>query len=397
MTEVDRQLEIIARGAVEIIQTKELEEKLAGAIKQKRPLRIKAGFDPTAPDLHLGHTVLIHKLKHFQDLGHEVIFLIGDFTGMIGDPTGVSETRKALTKKDVLKNAKTYERQIFKILDRDRTKIEFNSRWMGAMTAEQLVHVSAHASVARMLERDDFHKRYQDQKPISIHEFLYPLIQGYDSVVLKADVELGGTDQKFNLLMGRDLQRVYAQTPQVVVTMPLLEGTDGVKKMSKSLGNYIAVEDSADEMFGKVMSISDTLMMRYYELLTTSDLAAVRQAHPMEAKLDLASTTVSRYHGAAAAEQARTEFRQRFREREFPVDSAERKVLPPDANTLIGMMVGAGLAPSKTEARRLVAQGGVELDGEKMMDGDAVVTVDPGREYHLKVGKKRFAIVRFGR
>src|SRR5207248_3267887 len=264
---VDEQLAYIKKGSAEIIREAELREKLDKSRQSGKPLRVKAGFDPTAPDLHLGHTVLIHKLKHFQDLGHEVIFLIGDFTGMIGDPTGVSETRKALTKEDVLKNAKTYERQIFKILDRDRTKIELNSRWMGAMTAEQLVHVSAHASVARMLERDDFHKRYQDQKPISIHEFLYPLIQGYDSVVLKADVELGGTDQTFNLLMGRDLQREYGQEPQVVLTMPLLEGLDGVQKMSKSLGNYIGINEPPEEMFGKVMSISDELMWRYYELL----------------------------------------------------------------------------------------------------------------------------------
>jgi len=243
MNEVERQLALIARGAVEIISTKELGDKLAESLKDRRPLRVKAGFDPTAPDLHLGHTVLIHKLKHFQDLGHEVVFLIGDFTGMIGDPTGVSETRKPLTKEEVRQNAKTYERQIYKILDPERTIIDFNSRWMNRMTAEQLIHLSAHYSMARMLERDDFQKRYRDQKPISIHEFLYPLIQGYDSVALEADVELGGTDQKFNLLVGRELQRAYGQSPQVVLTMPLLEGTDGVRKMSKSFGNYIALED----------------------------------------------------------------------------------------------------------------------------------------------------------
>ena len=243
MIEVDKQLQVIARGTVEIISSKELEEKLAIALKERRPLRVKAGFDPTAPDLHLGHTVLIHKLRHFQELGHDVIFLIGDFTGMIGDPTGMSETRKALSKAEVRENAKTYERQIFKILDPARTIVEFNSRWMNVMSAEQLVHLAAGASVARMLERDDFHTRFQEQKPISIHEFLYPLIQGYDSVALEADVELGGTDQKFNLLVGRDLQRTYGQPPQVVITTPLLEGSDGVRKMSKSLGNYIALED----------------------------------------------------------------------------------------------------------------------------------------------------------
>ena len=302
MTEVDRQLECLARGTVEIISTKELEEKLAAAMKARRPLRIKAGFDPTAPDLHLGHTVLIHKLKHFQDFGHEVIFLIGDFTGMIGDPTGMSETRKALTKAEVLENARTYERQIFKILDPARTVLEFNSRWMNVMTAEQLVHLTARYNVARMLERDDFHKRFQDQKPISIHEFLYPLIQGYDSVVLEADVEVGGTDQKFNLLVGRDLQRAYDQPAQVVMTTPLLVGTDGVRKMSKSLGNYIALEDPPGQMFGKIMSISDDLMQRYYELLTAADVAAISRIHPMEAKLRLAHEIVARYHGAGPAD-----------------------------------------------------------------------------------------------
>jgi tyrosyl-tRNA synthetase len=395
MTDVDHQLECLARGTVEIISTKELEEKLAAAIKARRPLRIKAGFDPTAPDLHLGHTVLIHKLKHFQDLGHEVIFLIGDFTGMIGDPTGMSETRKALSKAEVQENAKTYERQIFKILDPARTTLEFNSRWMNAMTAEQLVHLTARYTVARMLERDDFHKRFHDQKPISIHEFLYPLIQGYDSVVLEADVEVGGTDQKFNLLVGRDLQRAYDQPAQVVMTMPLLMGTDGVRKMSKSLGNSIALEDPPGQMFGKIMSISDDLMQRYYELLTTADVAAISQIHPMEAKLRLAHEIVARYHGAGQADEARAEFQRRFSEREFP-SAAERKVLPRTANTLIGMLVGAGLAPSKTESRRLVAQGGVEVNGEKVMDGDRTFPSDAMQEYRLKVGKRRFAIVRFG-
>jgi tyrosyl-tRNA synthetase len=395
MTDVEQQLELIGRGTVEIIQRKELEEKIAASLKERRPLRIKAGFDPTAPDLHLGHTVLIHKLKHFQELGHEVIFLIGDFTGMIGDPTGVSETRKALTKHEVRENAKTYERQIFKILDHTRTTLEFNSRWMNAMTAEQLVHLTAHYSVARMLERDDFRNRFDEQKPISIHEFLYPLIQGYDSVVLEADVEIGGTDQKFNLLVGRDLQRAYGQSPQSVVTMPLLEGTDGVRKMSKSFGNYIALEDPPGDMFGKLMSISDSLMLRYYELLTTEDLTAMKKLHPMEAKLRLAEQIVGRYHGDSAGEQARAEFQHRFREREFPTETADRKVLPRSENTLVAILVGAGLAPSKTEARRLIAQGGVEVDGEKLTDGDRALAADGGKEYRLKVGKKRFAIVRF--
>jgi len=381
MTETDKQLQLIARGTVEIISPKELEEKLATALKERRPLRIKAGFDPTAPDLHLGHTVLIHKLRHFQELGHDVIFLIGDFTGMIGDPTGMSETRKALSKSEVRENARTYERQIFKILDPARTIVEFNSRWMNVMTAEQLVHLAAGSSVARMLERDDFHTRFLEQKPISIHEFLYPLIQGYDSVALEADVELGGTDQKFNLLVGRDLQRSYGQPPQVVITTPLLEGTDGIRKMSKSFGNYIALEDLPGEMFGKIMSISDALMTRYYELLTTADLDAVSKLHPMEAKLQLAQEIVGRYHGPVS-------------EREFP-QTAERKRLPRAANTLVGMLVGAGLAPSKTESRRLIAQGGVEVDGEKVMDGDLTFPSDARQEYRVKVGKKRFAIVHF--
>ena len=395
MNEVERQLALIARGAVEIISTKELGDKLAESLKDRRPLRVKAGFDPTAPDLHLGHTVLIHKLKHFQDLGHEVVFLIGDFTGMIGDPTGVSETRKPLTKEEVRQNAKTYERQIYKILDPERTIIDFNSRWMNRMTAEQLIHLSARYSMARMLERDDFQKRYRDQKPISIHEFLYPLIQGYDSVALEADVELGGTDQKFNLLVGRELQRAYGQSPQVVLTMPLLEGTDGVRKMSKSFGNYIALEDPPEEMFGKLMSISDTLMWRYYELLTTEDVSAIKATHPMEAKLNLASTIVARYHSPSAAADARAEFRQKFSEREFPVESAERTVLSAEPMPLVAVITKAGLAPSKTEARRLIAQGGVELDGEKVTDGDRILPAEPGREYRLKVGKKRFAVIRF--
>ena len=317
MSELSRQLELILRGVVEVIQRAELESKLTRSLKENRPLRVKAGFDPTAPDLHLGHTVLIHKLKHFQELGHQVIFLIGDFTGMIGDPTGQSETRVALSKEKVLENAKTYERQIFKILDPAKTLVEFNSRWMSTMTAEGLIHLSAHYSVAQMLERDDFHKRYHEQKPISIHEFMYPLVQGYDSVALKSDIELGGTDQKFNLLVGRDLQRDYGQEPQVVITMPLLEGTDGVKKMSKSVGNYIALEDTPDDMFGKLMSISDALMLRYYELLTTEDLAGVKAAHPMEAKQALAANDRGSVSRGEAAEQARADFSRNFRSGNF--------------------------------------------------------------------------------
>ncbi|MGH7204766.1 MAG: tyrosine--tRNA ligase [Nitrospiraceae bacterium] len=405
MSELTRQLDLILRGAVEVIQRNELEAKLTRSLKEKRPLRIKAGFDPTAPDLHLGHTVLIHKLKHFQDLGHQVIFLIGDFTGMIGDPTGVSETRVALTKEQVKKNAKTYARQIFKILNPKKTKVEFNSRWMNPMKAEELVQISAHYNVARMLEREDFHKRYHEQKPISIHEFLYPLIQGYDSVALKADVELGGTDQKFNLLVGRDLQRDFGQAPQVVLTMPLLEGTDGARKMSKSLGNYIALEDRPEEMFGKLLSISDQLMLRYYELLTTEDLPLVKTMHPMEAKLALAEQIVARYHGDKAARQAKADFQQKFRERDFPVQPdayvtlTSTDVTNPAAPAigLVELVARTGLVQSKSEARRLIVQGGLEVDKEKKTDPNAIFTLIPGRQYRLRVGRRKFAIVEFYR
>ncbi|TKB33776.1 MAG: tyrosine--tRNA ligase [Nitrospira sp.] len=401
MSELSRQLELILRGVVEVIQRAELESKLTRSLKENRPLRVKAGFDPTAPDLHLGHTVLIHKLKHFQELGHQVIFLIGDFTGMIGDPTGQSDTRVALSKEKVLENAKTYERQIFKILDPAKTLVEFNSRWMGTMTAEGLIHLSAHSSVARMLERDDFHKRYHEQKPISIHEFMYPLVQGYDSVALKSDVELGGTDQKFNLLMGRELQRDYGQEPQVVITMPLLEGTDGVKKMSKSQGNYIALEDAPNDMFGKLMSVSDALMLRYYELLTTEDLAGVKAAHPMEAKQALAAMIVARYHGAEAGQQARAAFQQKFSEREFPAEPDVRLTLTladlREGQTigLVDLVAKTGLVPSKSEARRLIIQGGLEVDEQKQSDANAVLSIVTGKSYRLKVGRRKFALVEF--
>jgi len=399
MSQLSRQLDLILRGAVEVIQASELEAKLSRSLKESRPLRVKAGFDPTAPDLHLGHTVLIHKLKHFQDLGHQVIFLIGDFTGMIGDPTGVSETRKALTSEQVQENAKTYKRQIFKILDPERTVIEFNSRWMGPMTADGLIQLAAHYRVARMMERDDFHKRYHEQKPISVHEFLYPLVQGYDSVALKADVELGGTDQKFNLLVGRELQRDYGQEAQVVMTMPLLEGTDGVKKMSKSAGNYIALEEKPDEMFGKIMSISDALMRRYYELLTADDMTLVQRAHPMEAKQALAATIVTRYHGPDAAEAAKAAFRQRFSAREFPDEPDARVMLNLSdlregrAISLVDLVTRTGLVPSKSEARRLIIQGGVEVDGQKKIDATALLEITAGRPCRLKIGRRKFAIV----
>ena len=399
MSELSQQLDLILRGAVEVIHQAELESKLARSLKDHRPLRVKAGFDPTAPDLHLGHTVLIHKLKHFQDLGHQVIFLIGDFTGLIGDPTGVSETRKVLTKAQVEDNARTYQRQIFKILDPEKTLIEFNSRWMGPMTAGDLIALAAHYRVARMMERDDFHKRFQEQKPISIHEFLYPLVQGYDSVALKADVELGGTDQKFNLLVGRELQRDYGQEPQVVVTMPLLEGTDGVRKMSKSLGNYVALEDVPGDMFGKIMSVSDDLMVRYYELLTTEDLAQVKASHPMEAKQRLAGLLVERYHGKDAARSALAAFQQKFQDRSFPNEPDVRLILgkadlkADGTITVTDLVAKTGLVPSKSEARRLVIQGGLEVDGTKQTDANATLKLAAGRAYQLKIGRRKFALV----
>ncbi|MCZ6801062.1 MAG: tyrosine--tRNA ligase [Nitrospirae bacterium] len=402
-TELTRQLNLILRGTVEIIQKDELESRLASSIKEKRPLKIKAGFDPTAPDLHLGHTVLIQKLKHFQELGHEVIFLIGDFTGMIGDPTGVSDTRVALTKEQVQTNGKTYERQIFKILDPEKTRIVFNSEWMQSMRAEEMVELCSHYSVARMLERDDFSKRYRDQKPISIHEFLYPLVQGYDSVALKADVELGGTDQKFNLLVGRDLQRDHGQKPQVVITMPLLEGTDGVRKMSKSFGNFIALEDAPTDMFGKLMSISDELMYRYYELLTSNDLAVVQQTHPMEAKLALAEQIVEQYHGPEAAQEGKADFQKRIRSREFPEqpDATVKLTVADCSNSaepsmaIVELIAKTGLVSSNAEARRLIAQGAVEINKARIQDTNYVLSLEPGQQYQMKIGKRKYALVEF--
>src|SRR5438445_4630113 len=387
---VDEQLAYIKKGAAEIIRESELREKLENSRKSGKPLRVKAGFDPTAPDLHLGHTVLIRKLKHFQDMGHTVIFLIGDFTGMIGDPTGRSATRPPLSPEEIARNAETYKAQVFKILDSKKTLVDFNRRWFAKFTADDSIRLAAKYTVSQMLEREDFHKRFREEKPIAVHELLYPLAQGYDSVALEADVELAGTDQKFNLLVGRQLQRTYGQPSHVVLTTPILEGTDGVRKMSKSQGNYIALEDPPDEMFGKLMSISDTLMWRYYELLTTEDVNAIKATHPMEAKLNLAYTIVARYHGQSAATDARTEFQQKFSNREFPTESAKRKVLPAGPTPLVAVITKAGLAPSKTEARRLIAQGGVELDGEKVTDGDRILPGEPGRDYRLKVGKKRF-------
>ena len=399
--ELKRQLDLITRGTVEVIQQRELEDRLRTSLKEGRPLRVKAGFDPTAPDLHLGHIVLIQKLRHFQELGHEVIFLIGDFTGMIGDPTGVSETRKVLSKEQVLANAKTYERQIFKTLEPEKTRVEFNSRWMQDMRAQDVIELCSHYNLARMLERDDFSKRYRDQKPIGVHEFLYPLVQGYDSVALEADVELGGTDQTFNLLVGRDLQRNWGQVPQVVITVPLLEGTDGVRKMSKSFGNSIALEDESLDMFGKIMSISDDLMFRYYELLTSDDLELVKQRHPKEAKLDLAESMVTRYHGEEAARQAKEDFEQKFRKREFPeqpdvtVTLAAADFSDPGNPSiwLVDLLMRTGLLPSKAEARRMIAQGAITINHERCQDGNAVLPLQANESYQVKIGKRKYALV----
>lgn len=394
MTDLQTQLAVIKRGAVEVLPEDELIVKL----KRGRPLRVKAGFDPTAPDLHLGHTVLIQKMKQFQELGHEVIFLIGDFTGMIGDPTGKSETRKQLTRAEVAKNAETYKEQIFKILDPKKTVIEFNHRWMEKIDAAAMVELTAKYTVARMLEREDFKQRYHRQQAIGIHEFLYPLIQGYDSVVLKADVELGGTDQRFNLLMGRELQREYGQQAQVVLTMPLLEGLDGVQKMSKSLGNYIAITDTEDDMFGKIMSISDVLMWRYYELLSDRQMDVIQMlrsqvdshtVHPMDAKKALATELVTRFHGDAAAETAQNYFETRFQKKITPSEIHQRFVTPEPIWICRLMVDVLKFAKSTSDARRLIAQGAVKVDGQVIQDVN--FQFDGRRHEILEVGKNRIA------
>ncbi|HEX4997879.1 MAG TPA: tyrosine--tRNA ligase [Terriglobia bacterium] len=396
---VAEQLEYLRKGAVEIIREEELAEKLKRAQKTGKPLRVKAGFDPSAPDIHLGHTVLARKLKHFQDLGHTAIFLIGDFTGMIGDPSGRSITRKQLTKEDVLANAETYKRQIFKILDPEKTVVDFNSRWMSALGAEGFIRLAGRYTVARILEREDFTNRMKNQAPISIHELLYPLVQGYDSVALEADVELGGTDQKFNLLVGRELQREYGQESQVVLTMPLLEGTDGVQKMSKSLGNYIGIEEPANAQFGKVMSISDALMWRYYELATDMPVSAVHalradvesgKRHPMDVKADLGQMIAAGFHGAEAARSAREEFSRVFRKKEVPEDIEVREI-PRGAPIRIAKLIASlGLAPSVTEGQRLIESGAVSIDDERVTSVKAELDCSEAREHIFKVGKRRF-------
>ncbi|MCX5705646.1 MAG: tyrosine--tRNA ligase [Candidatus Omnitrophica bacterium] len=384
MIELSKQLEVIKRGAVEIISEEELKKKLEESIKLKIPLKIKAGFDPTAPDLHLGHTVLLRKLRQFQDLGHEVYFLIGDFTGQIGDPSGRSETRKQLTKEEVAKNAATYKKQVSKILDIDKLKIVFNSKWFEHMPIVEMLRLTTHASVSQMLARDDFKKRYTKGENISILEFLYPLMQGYDSVVLEADVELGGTDQVFNLLFGRELQKDFNQSQQVVLTMPLLEGTDGVQKMSKSYGNYIGINESAGEMFGKIMSISDELMIKYYELLTDCDLNDVRAMHPKEAKVKLATEIIEQYHSKVEAEKAQGEFERVFSKKELPQDMPEFKT--DGIKTILAVLQESGLVQSGNEARRLLKQGAVIFNEDKI-EKDSFVLDKAGV---LKVGSRRF-------
>lgn len=394
---MEEQLEVIRRGASEILVEDELEQKLALG----RPLRVKAGFDPTAPDLHLGHTVLLNKMRQFQDLGHEAMFLIGDFTGMIGDPTGKSATRPPLTPDEVAENAETYRSQVLKVLDPDRTRVVFNSEWMSDMDAAGLVKIAARHTVARMLERDDFRKRYEEGRPIAIHEFLYPLVQGYDSVAMKADVELGGTDQKFNLLVGRQLQEAYGQKPQVVLTMPLLEGLDGVQKMSKSLGNYIGIEEPPDEMFGKLMKISDELMWRYFELLSfrsTAEIARLHEAvdggrNPRDVKFELALEIVTRFHDRKSADAALAEFRRRFSDGALPSEIPESEVSAGAGRIgLATVLKMTGLVKSTSEARRLISQGAVKLDQERVED--VALELPAGREVLVQVGKRRVARVR---
>ncbi|NMF98150.1 tyrosine--tRNA ligase [Aromatoleum toluolicum] len=399
MTDVQGALELIKRGADELLIEAELVDKL----KSGRPLRVKAGFDPTAPDLHLGHTVLINKLRHFQDLGHQVMFLIGDFTGMIGDPSGKNATRPPLSREQIMENARTYQDQVFKILDPKKTEVCFNSAWMESLGSAGMIRLASRSTVARMLERDDFAKRYAANQPISIHEFLYPLCQGYDSVAMRADIELGGTDQKFNLLMGRELQKHEGQIPQCVLMMPLLEGLDGVNKMSKSLGNYIGIAEGPREIFGKLMSISDDLMWRYYELLSfrsISEIADLRRdaeagRNPRDIKVMLAMELVARFHDDAAAEDARAEFEARFQRGVLPEDMPEVKVaVGADGMPVFQVIRQAGLTGTTSEAMRMIEQGAVRLDGDRVEDKGLVLQA--GTTVVLQVGKRKFATVHLG-
>lgn len=397
MSELEGSLRLIKRGCDELLVESELLEKL----KSGRPLRVKAGFDPTAPDLHLGHTVLINKLRHFQELGHQVVFLIGDFTGMIGDPSGKNVTRPPLSREQVLENAKTYKEQVFKILDPEKTEVVFNSSWFESLGASGMIKLAAQHTVARMLERDDFSKRYSNGQPIAIHEFLYPLCQGYDSVALKADVELGGTDQKFNLLVGRELQKHYGQAPQCILTVPLLEGLDGVNKMSKSLGNYVGIYEPPQEIFGKLMSVSDTLMWRYFDLLsfrTEAEIAGFKAdvsggRNPRDVKVALAQEIVARFHGQSAAETALADFEARFRQGAIPDEMPECTLQSGGGEGLpvLQVLKQAGLTASTSEAMRMIAQGGVKVDGEKIADKGLLLPV--GATAVLQVGKRKFARV----
>ena len=394
-TDIDNSLDIIYRGTEEVL----LEEELVKKLKRGKPLKIKAGFDPTAPDLHLGHTVLINKLRQFQDLGHEVMFLVGDFTAMIGDPTGKSATRPPLTREDVIENAKTYEHQVFKILDAQKTSVLFNSSWMGEMNASDMIQLAAKHTVARMLERDDFSKRYKSGQSISIHEFLYPLVQGYDSVAMKADVELGGTDQKLNLLVGRQLQEADAQEPQVALTMPILEGLDGVQKMSKSLNNYIGITDSPDDMFGKIMSVSDELMWRYFELLSFRPMSEIEAfktdieagKNPRDVKFLLARELIGRFHDESAAEKAQQNFIERFQKGALPDDIPELELSCDEGDQLgiAALLNAAGLVSSNGEGFRMIKQGAVKIDGEKVSDKSLMLTA--GFNGVVQVGKRKFA------
>lgn len=392
MIDIDKQLELIKRGCAELIEEGELRKKL----QRGKPLVIKAGFDPTAPDLHLGHTVLLHKMRHFQELGHTVVFLIGDFTGSIGDPSGRSDTRPPLTREQVIANAETYKKQVFKILNPEKTVVDFNSRWMDKFGAADFIRLASRYTVARMMERDDFEKRYREGRPIAIHEFMYPLAQGYDSVALKADVELGGTDQKFNLLVGRTLQSQYGQEPQCILTMPLLEGLDGVKKMSKSLGNYVGIDEAPSDIFGKLMSVSDELMWRYFELISTlslEEIAALRQqvesgeAHPKKVKEMLAFELTERYHGTALAEEAKQGFNAVFAGGGVPDDAPCHSCESGEASTPPVFLEAAGLVKSRGEAKRLIKEGALSVDGTRCDDANSAL---PAGEYVIKLGKKRF-------
>jgi tyrosyl-tRNA synthetase len=395
-------MEFLRKGTVEIIREEDLRAKLERGAREGRPLRVKFGADPTAPDIHLGHTVAIRKLRHFQELGHTVIFLIGDFTGLIGDPSGKSATRPQLTREEVSANAETYKKQIFKLLDPDRTELRFNSEWMDALGSDGFIRLTSHVTVKQILERDDFQKRITEERPVALHELLYPLTQAYDSVALRADVELGGTDQKFNFLLGRNLQREYGQEPQVALITPLLEGTDGVQKMSKSLGNYVGIDEPPQEMFGKIMSISDDLMWRYYELLTdlgAGEIRGMREraasggANPRDFKVALARRVISDFHSAADADAAEDEFNRIFKRKEAP-DEIEERAVAPQVWKLPRLLVETGLAPSMAEARRLIEQGGVRIDGERAARHEAEVEVGNDRAPLIQVGKRRFLRVR---